>query len=229
VILAHGGSPGRSRLWKRKLAKIWRIGPLGALNGIRMRDWFVDREAPDIGEVCRRHGVPLLETPFLNCDQTRRLMREANADLGLSLGNGYIAESVYSIPRLGMVNIHSEILPQFQGAQSVIWPIHEGLRETGFTIHRVSRAIDAGDIVFQAKYPIEFRATLRATVEHNLARSRERIPQTFVEVCERFDELAARATPQPRRASFTTPSYWQYRRMERNNGRFFAQGRTGLA
>jgi methionyl-tRNA formyltransferase len=186
-----------------------------------MREWFVDRDAPDIGEACARHNVPLVETPFLNCDETRTAMREANADLGLSLGNGYIAESVFSIPRHGMLNIHTEILPQFQGAQSIIWPIHQGVRETGFTIHRINRTIDAGDIVFQAKYPIEFRPTLRATVEHNLSRARALIPSAFVEVCERFEALSAGAKAQPRVQSFTTPSYWAYRRMERNNARFY--------
>jgi methionyl-tRNA formyltransferase len=223
VILAHGGSPGRSKVWKRKLAKIWRIGPLGALNGVRMRDWFVDPDAPDIAEACREHGVPIVETPYINCETTRAMMREANADLGLSLGNGYIAESVFSIPRFGMINIHTEILPQFQGAQSIIWPIHEGVRETGFTIHQVTRAIDAGDIVFQQKYPIEFKPTLRATVEHNLHRAREQIPPAFAQVCEQFEELKSRATPQRTGKSYTTPSYWQFRRMVSNNARMFRE------
>ena len=223
VVLAHGGSPGKSRIWLRKLHKLWRIGPLGALNGMRMRDWYVDRQAEDIEQVCRGHDVPFVETEFLNCARTREIFRDANADLGLSLGNGYIAQSVFSIPRFGMVNIHTEILPDYQGAQSIIWPIHDNVRFTGFTIHQVARKIDAGDILLQERYPIEFRPTLRETVECNMQRARELIPQAFSSLCERYEALRALATTQSSRKSFTTPSYGQFRRMVRNNAAMYAE------
>ncbi|MDZ4828648.1 MAG: formyltransferase family protein [Phycisphaerae bacterium] len=225
VVRAHGGSPGQSRVLRRKLKKLWRIGPLGALNGVRMRAWYVDLDAPEIRTVCAAHGVPLFDTEFLNSEPTREIFRTLRADLGLSLGNGYIAETVYSIPRCGMVNIHTEILPQFQGAQSIIWPIYENVPDTGFTIHQVARKIDAGDILLQQRYPIEFRPTLRETVEHNMRRARERIPSAFSEVCEHYDELRARAVPQTSTTSYTTPSYWQFRRMVRNNAAMYRQSR----
>lgn len=226
VILAHGGSPKPARAVRRKLAKIVRIGPLGAMNGVRMREWYRDSEAEELAPLCARLGVPFDETEFINCDRTRDLFREADADLGLSLGNGYIAPSVFSIPRHGMINIHSEILPDFQGAQSVIWPIYHGRRETGFTIHRVAKAIDAGDILYQERYPIEFRPTLRETVERMVAVSRARIPAAFSHVCERFEELAAKATAQGPGESFTTPSYWQFRRMLRNHRRMWLESQA---
>lgn len=220
VILAHGGSPNAKRAFSRKLKKIWRIGPLGAINGVRMREWYLDRDAEELAPLCARLNVPFFETDYINCDRTRELFREAKADLGLSLGNGYIAPSVFSIPRCGMINIHTEILPDFQGAQSVIWPIHEGRRETGFTIHQVAKAIDAGEILYQERYPIEFQPTLRGTVERMMALSRTRVPRAFSHVCEHYESLRAAATPQVGGRSFTTPTYWQYRRMERNNARF---------
>ncbi len=226
VILAHGGSPGRSRALRRKLAKIWRIGPLGAINGVRMRAWYHDHDAEALAPLCRRLGVPLTETEFLNCDRTRELFRAANADLGLSLGNGYIAPSVFSIPRFGMINIHTEILPDFQGAQSIIWPIHEGRRETGFTIHQVAKRIDAGDILYQERYPIEFQPTLQATVERMMAVARARVPLAFSHVCEHYEELRAKATPQHGGSSFTTPTYWQFRRMLRNHDRMLREARA---
>lgn len=217
VLLAHGGSPNARRARWRRLRKILRIGPLGAINGVRMRAWYQDRDAEPIAPLCARLGVRFEETPFLNCDRTRELFREADADLGLSLGNGYIAPSVFSIPRRGMINIHTEILPDYQGAQSVLWPIHEGRRETGFTIHQVAPKIDAGDILYQERYPIEFQATLGATVEHMMSVARGRIPAAFSYVCEHYDELRAKAAPQGAGRTFTTPSWWQYRRMVRNH------------
>lgn len=219
VVLAHGGSPKPSRTFSRKLAKVLRIGPLGALNGIRMRRWYADDTAPELAEECRRLKVPLVEVPWINDERTREVFRAIDADLGISLGNGYIAPSVFSIPRHGMINLHTEILPEFQGAQAVIWAIHEGRRETGFTIHQVAKAIDAGDILLAERYPIEFEPTLRGTVERMLRVARSRIPAAVARTCAEYEVRRAAAVPQSPGRSFTTPSLWAFLRMRRENAR----------
>ena len=223
VILAHGQSPNRQSQRRRKWKKILRIGALGALNGIRMRAWFRDSDAEDIAAVSSRHGVPLLESDFVNCERTRELFREARADLGLSLGNGFIGRSVFSIPRLGMINIHQEILPRFQGAHSILWPIHEGLKETGFTIHQIDDHIDTGEILYQRVLPLEFRRRLEDTVRVNHRRVAELVPAAMAEVCAHYEALRLAARPQMRGRSYTTPSFRQFLRMVRNNRRFFRE------
>ena len=45
VVLAHAVTPDRRRRWRRKVRKVLRIGPLGALNGIRIRPWYQDKGA----------------------------------------------------------------------------------------------------------------------------------------------------------------------------------------
>jgi methionyl-tRNA formyltransferase len=218
-VLAHGVSANARRRRWRALQKIFRIGPLGAVNGVRMRAWYRDNGTPDIGKLCQRFGIPFSESPFVNCDATVALFQDANADLGLSLGNGYIGERVFSIPRRGMINIHSEVLPRFQGASSVIWPIYENLPETGFTIHQINSRIDGGDILYVEKWPIEFKQTLRETVIANLAIGRERIPAAVARVCVGYGEFRKNATRQTSHRSYTTPSIWQFARMLRNHRR----------
>lgn len=215
VVLASGGSPDRMRTLQKKLRKTAQIGILGALNGMRLRDWYQDRQADDIEDVCRAYGVRIEETDFVNSDATRTLFHEAAADLGLSLGNAYISESVYSIPRFGMMNIHMEILPDFQGAQSVIWPIHNAVRETGFTIHHIDRHIDNGNILYQERYPILLHSTLRETVEKTLLETRRRIPPAFSDVCEHYALYASKAICQDKGKGYTTPTLRQFIRMLR--------------
>lgn len=222
VVLAHGVSSGPSKRLRRRLAKTCRIGVLGALNGVRMRAWYREPPNRDLGELCHEAGIPFHESPFINCDETVRLFRDADADLGLSLGNGYIAERVFTIPCYGMINLHSEVLPRFQGAQSVIWPIYEGIAETGFTIHQVNRKIDGGDILRLEKWPIIFRDSLRATVEANLAHGRELAGAAMAEVCVDYRGLRERAVKQAGGRSYTTPTFWQYLRMVRNHARLRA-------
>ncbi len=221
VIVAQGGSPDKRRALKRRLQKTWRIGLLGALNGIRLRDWYDDKEAGDIYDLCRLHKVDLVETEFVNCAQTREAFREVNPDLGLSLGNSYIGKSVYSIPHFGMINIHTEVLPRFQGAQSIIWPLYERVQETGFTLHQIDSHIDAGAILYQQRYPIRFYPTLRETVEQNLKTAWEQIPTAFSDLCENYEEVREKSLPQERSHSYTTPTFWQFLRMVRNHRRMF--------
>lgn len=217
VVVAHGVSSNRKRNIKRKIVKIHKIGFLGALNGFRMRDWYADKEVGDIYSLCESNNVKLSETPFINCDSTRELFNDSNADLGLSLANGYIPKSVFSIPKYGMLNIHTEILPEFQGASGIIWQIYEGKKETGFTIHQIDNKIDTGDILFQKKYPIQFCSTLRGTVEKNNRASTMMLPEVFSYVCENYESLKSKAVSQVNGKSYTTPSIFQFLRMIRNH------------
>lgn len=221
VILSHAPSPNRSRTWRRKLQKTLSIGLAGAINGVRMRSWYADTESGDLFELAADCGVPVFETSFTNSDETRQLFREAHVELGLSLGNGYIPPSVFNIPTYGMVNVHTEVLPAFQGAQSVIWPIYEGVSEVGFTIHQVNARIDAGDILLRKSMPMQLHSTLRATVECNMDRIRRLVPDAVCEVCANYVALKSTAQCQNGGRRYTTPSIWQYLRMKRNHSRMY--------
>lgn len=207
------------RRW-RKLQKTIRIGPLGALNGRRMRGWYDMSERlalEPIGPLSSQLGVPFGRTPSLFAPRAVELVRDAGAELGLSLGNGYIPERVFSVPRHGMINIHHEILPQFQGAQSVIWQLYHGSRRTGFTIHRIDRHIDTGDILLQEELDIAFGRTLEETVRETYATLWERSRDALVTLLQDFDRLAASSRPQGKGRTFTTPSYLQFRRIARKH------------
>ncbi|MCP4746254.1 MAG: hypothetical protein GY874_08950 [Desulfobacteraceae bacterium] len=179
VIYSRGVSLNKRKKIKKIITKTMRIGILGTINGIKLRKWYYYNEADDIYSVSRACNVPISETNAINSDMTRDLFRSIKADLGLSLGNGYILESLFSIPKFGMINIHGELLPKFQGAQSIIWPIYEKSENTGFTIHQVNKKIDGGNILYQEKFPIAYYDTLRKTVEKNLLTARSRIPKAF--------------------------------------------------
>jgi methionyl-tRNA formyltransferase len=225
VVAEASARPGR-RMLLRKAGKVLRIGPLGALNGLRLRRWYRDDDTEDVAELARRHGLPVTTVPFVNSDATRHAFRHANSDLGISLGNGYIAESIFSLPRHGMINVHGEMLPEFRGAQSVIWPIHEGLEETGFCIHQIDRHIDTGAILWQQRYPISFASTLRDTVERTSRVVRAEIPAALQYVCENYGALRQQAHPQGPGRSWTTPSLREFVRMTKNNRSFYERRQT---
>ena len=116
-----------------------------------------------------------------------------------------------------MINLHTEILPDFQGAQSVIWPIYERRKETGYTIHQIDNGIDTGEIIYQEKYPIQFFPTLKETVRKNLDKTRVKFPTAISFVCDNYVALKAAATSQSKGKYYTTPSFSQYLKMVKNN------------
>ena len=219
LVLAETNTANKERLRRRKREKLRRIGLLGALNGIRIRSWYRVPRARDVVELAREAGVPVHESPIINSDPTREIFREAAPDIALSLGNSYIAASVFSIPKFGMLNVHMEVLPRFQGAQSVIWPIYEGIPRTGYSIHQIDKGIDTGALLRVREWEMEFGPNLRATVERNIARGFDEIPADLCDVVANYPEISAAATVQQSAGSYTTPSFGQFLRMLRNHAR----------
>ena len=135
AIQVTKAAPLSTAFWKRKAKKIARIGVLGALNGMRIRSWF-DKDVADIlriaplQETCTQRGVQLHQVEQLNSEEMKGLLRRLGCDVVISLGNGFIAPSVFNIPREGMLNIHHELLPEFRNAQSVIWQLYQGSSNT---------------------------------------------------------------------------------------------------
>ena len=219
VVLSRGASRTKRGA---KLRKLLKIGLLGALNGIRMRKWFSQEVNHALGcksivDVARERGVPLEVVEATNSDRTVDIFRQSNADLGLSLGNAYISKRVFSVPKHGMVNVHHEELPRYRGAQSIIWQIHDGSRQTGYSIHEVTSKIDEGRILLQELFAIEFKPTLRETVVHNYAESKRRSVEGLARLLKDFDGYVAKAKPQSVGTHYTTPSFWQFLRMLRQH------------
>jgi len=216
----------KSRL-ARRLKKARRIGVLGALNGIRMRRWFFDDASDllgvdDIGEVAGAAGVPVIHVPFVNHPEAQRQIARLDADLGISLGNSYIHRRVFELPRLGMLNVHHEVLPRYRGAQSVVWQLHDGSSRTGYTIHRIDSTLDGGEILYQETLPIDLRPTLRETVSRTCANLYLSSVGGLTHVIEHYDDISQNARPQTPGRGFTTPSLREYRRMAQNHRRLLS-------
>lgn len=224
VVLNHGIVANKWNHYRRKLKKMWKIGLVGSLNGIRMRRWF----GTDVQQIlgvesirvqCEKAGIPFFETPSINTDKTESLMRDATADLGVSLGNSFIAPRIFNIPKQGMINIHHEILPDFQNAQSVIWQLYHGSTKTGYTIHRIERKIDAGAVLFQENVPIVFHYKLKETVSHTVAQLWDQSAIGLVQVIENFEEYQNNAKPQGAGEHYTTPGFGQFLKIVRQHNR----------
>lgn len=119
--------------------------------------------------VAVEHGVPVLQPTRLADADVDATLRSWGVDLGVIAAYGkLIPESLLALPRLGMINVHASLLPKHRGAAPVHRAIINGDAETGVTIMRVERRLDAGPMLAKAVRPIGPDDTSDA-VEHDLA------------------------------------------------------------
>lgn len=226
VVLCRGGTPngGRSRSVRRRMRKIRRIGLLGAMNGLRMRRWYGRHVSAalgleDIHRACDNARIPVIEIESFGDGDSQEVVRRLSPDLGISLGNGLIPESFFQIPHLGMINLHHELLPEYRGAQTALWQIHDNSRQTGFSIHEVTRMIDGGRVLLRESMPILFRRTLHQTIVQTAAAVQQKSVERLLDVITRFDQYQAAALQPSGSSLYSTPSGMAMLRIYRNHWR----------
>jgi len=141
-------------------------------------------EAP-VKALAAAAGIPLLQPERLGDAGFLDAFGAWNADIGVVAAYGRIlSERVLAIPRLGMINVHASLLPKYRGAAPVHRAVIAGERETGVTIMRVVKALDAGPMMLTDTRPIGPEETSDA-VERDLAELGARL------LVRALDELAA--------------------------------------
>ena len=120
-------------------------------------------------------------------------IRQWQPDLGVVAAYGrLIPDHLLALPRLGMINVHASLLPKYRGAAPVHRAVMAGEQETGVTIMRVIRDLDAGGMFAKATRRISDAET-SVEVERDLAVLGADL---LVEVVEAIAVGTAREQPQ---------------------------------
>jgi methionyl-tRNA formyltransferase len=115
------------------------------------------------------HGVPVPQPERLRDGAVLDTLRAWAPDLGVVVAYGrLIPEELLAIPTLGMINVHASLLPRYRGAAPIQRAVIDGERETGVTIMRVVKALDAGDMLATTRRAVGPDETSE-TVERDLA------------------------------------------------------------
>jgi methionyl-tRNA formyltransferase len=115
-------------------------------------------------------GVPVLQPERLKDSEFLELLSGLGADLGVVAAYGKILnDAVLATPPRGLINVHASLLPRYRGAAPVHRAIIAGETETGITIMRVIKALDAGAMLSTVRRPIGPEET-SDEVERDLSR-----------------------------------------------------------
>ena len=100
-------------------------------------------------------NLTILQPEKLKDPQFLEELEALNADLQVVVAFRMLPESVWTLPPLGTINLHSSLLPQYRGAAPINWVIINGEKETGLTTFKLQHEIDTGNILLQKKIKIE--------------------------------------------------------------------------
>ncbi|HEY3092069.1 MAG TPA: methionyl-tRNA formyltransferase [Vicinamibacterales bacterium] len=101
------------------------------------------------------HNIPVLQPDRLKPPEVAEQLRAWRPDVAVVAAYGrIIPEHLLTIPRLGMINVHASLLPKYRGAAPVHRAVMNGDSETGVTIMRVVKELDAGPMFAKVTRPI---------------------------------------------------------------------------
>ncbi len=102
------------------------------------------------------HNLPVWQPQRIKKDQeTLNKLKEIGADAFVVIAYGQIlSQKILDMPRLGCINVHGSILPQYRGAAPIQWCLYHGEKETGITTMLMDAGMDTGAMLLKATTPI---------------------------------------------------------------------------
>ncbi|TKC03881.1 methionyl-tRNA formyltransferase [Pedobacter frigoris] len=93
-------------------------------------------------------GIKVLQPLKLKDPLFIEELRALQADLHVVVAFRMLPEVVWNMPRMGTINLHGSLLPQYRGAAPINHAIINGEKESGVTTFFLKHEIDTGDIIF---------------------------------------------------------------------------------
>lgn len=139
----------------------------GALENIYVENRLKEagQSFSNIAEACKHYEIPLQFTKDINSEEALTILREYSPDLLVYAGGGILRQPIIEIPRLGVINAHSGILPEYRGMNVSEWALLNG-DKLGITTHFIDAGIDTGRILFVDELPISVKDTSISELRH---------------------------------------------------------------
>lgn len=122
-----------------------------------------------IKDIARKDRLEIYQPENINTPEAVKYLKKFESDLFVVVAYGQIlSEVILNIPRIFCVNVHASLLPKYRGAAPINWAIINGDKATGVTIMKLTREMDAGDIILQKESNIAKQDTA-VTLENKLS------------------------------------------------------------
>jgi hypothetical protein len=149
--------------WRFYWRKLRRVGLVDFVFQAWLARWYRREGA--------RHIPQLAMPPHVRIESANDY-RFGGAELVIGFGTSYITDRTLSRVPNGFLNLHTGFLPEYRGVKSEFWALaRHDPAHLGWTLHYMTKALDAGDIVLRARVPWngESPAAMRAMILRDAA------------------------------------------------------------
>lgn len=99
-------------------------------------------------------GIPVFQFDKVSREGLESLKAIAPDVIVTAAFGQILSEALLKVPKYGVLNVHASLLPKYRGASPIQWAILNGEKESGVTIMRTVKAVDAGDILLAKRTDI---------------------------------------------------------------------------
>ena len=112
--------------------------------------------ASPVKSVAVAHQISVWQPKSVKKDaETLEKLQASQADGFVVVAYGQIlSQAILDMPKLGCVNVHGSLLPNYRGAAPIQWCLYNGETETGITTMLMDAGMDTGAMLLKAALPI---------------------------------------------------------------------------
>jgi len=113
-------------------------------------------KSPEVIEYAKNNKINYFQTQNINKEEKLiKTLKNESVDLFIVLAFAqFLNNDVLTIPSIGCFNIHTSLLPKYRGAAPIHYAVLNGDKETGVSIQKMVKKMDAGDIVKESPVKI---------------------------------------------------------------------------
>lgn len=109
----------------------------------------MELRSPEVIEFCKDKKIPFFQTENINKEpEFLKKLKDEHLDFVVVLAFAqFLGAEMLNMGRIGCFNIHTSILPKYRGAAPIQYALLNGDTETGVSIQKMVKKMDAGELV----------------------------------------------------------------------------------
>jgi methionyl-tRNA formyltransferase len=137
-----------------------------------------------VKEFALSKGIRVLQPLNLKDSKFIEQLQEIHADAFAVVAFRMLPKAVWSLPRLGTINLHASLLPNYRGAAPINWVLINGETETGVTTFLIDEDIDSGAILMKQSLSISSNDTFKSLHDKLLEIGAPLLAETLIRLSE---------------------------------------------
>ncbi|MCT4642418.1 MAG: methionyl-tRNA formyltransferase [Bacteriovoracaceae bacterium] len=111
-------------------------------------------KSPEVIEYAKNNKLAYFQSENINKDDKfEDFVKEADVFIVLAFAQ-FLSQKILDLPKNGCFNIHTSVLPKYRGAAPIQYALLNGDNETGVSIQKMVKKMDAGDVCFEKSVAI---------------------------------------------------------------------------